>query len=84
LILGIVSSNREHIVAAMDPGVGRWAFRALVMPFPRLADLGTTSAMMAMGKAVDLQVTARLLVACFIFAAGLLSLAVWRFERKDY
>ncbi len=84
LILGILSSNREQIVAAMDPGAGRWAFRALVMPFPRLGDLGITSATIAMGKAVDLQVTARLLAACFVFAAGLLSLAVWRFERKDY
>ncbi len=84
LIVGIFSSNRETVVAAIDSNVGRWCFRALVMPFPRLSDLGLASASVAMGRAVDWHVTGRLLVACFVFSAGLLSLAVWRFERKDY
>jgi ABC-type transport system involved in multi-copper enzyme maturation permease subunit len=29
-------------------------------------------------------VLVRLLVACFIFAAALLSAATWNFERKDF
>lgn len=84
LIIGIFSSNRETVVAAIDSNAGRWLFRAVVMPFPRLADLGMASASLAMGRAIDWHTTGRLLAACFVFSGGLLSLAVWRFERKDY
>jgi Cu-processing system permease protein len=83
-VLGVFSSNRETVAAAISPGVGRWAFRALVMPFPRLVDLGTASAYIAMGRPVDTVTVVKLLVACFVFSASLLALATWRFERKDF
>jgi Cu-processing system permease protein len=84
LILGIFSSNRETVAAALSPGPWRWVFRALVMPFPRLADLATASAHVALGRPVEAGTLARLVAACFLFAGSLLAVAAWRFERKDF
>jgi ABC-type transport system involved in multi-copper enzyme maturation permease subunit len=84
LLLGVLSSHRESVVAVLSPGPGRWAFRALVMPFPRLHDLAMASANVAMHHRVEWPIVARLLVACFIFAGGLLCVAAFRFERKDF
>jgi Cu-processing system permease protein len=84
LVLGILSSSREAVALALEPGLGRWLFRALVMPFPRLGTLGRTSGLIAMGSPIDALATGRLVLACVIFAAALLSVATWRFERKDF
>jgi Cu-processing system permease protein len=84
LVLGVLASNREAVAAALSAGPGRWVFRALVMPFPRLGDLGLASAYLAMGRPVDAGVTARLLLGCLLFAAALLSVAAWRFDREDF
>ena len=84
LVLGILASNREPLAMALEPGLGRWAFRAVVMPFPRLGDLGRTSALIAMGRPIDALATGRLMLACFVFSAALLSVATWRFEQGDF
>lgn len=84
LVLGIVASNRDSIAAVMEPGAGRAIFKYAVLPFPRLATLASVGARFSADEYFDGPVVARLLAACFIFAGALLSVAAWRFEKKDF
>jgi Cu-processing system permease protein len=84
LILGVVASFRESIAVAMEEGVGRTLFSWAMLPIPRLGTLATAAADLAGSQPVDSSVVARLLGGCFIFSVALLSVAAWRFERKDF
>lgn len=84
LILGVVASFRESIAVTMTPGFGRELFSWAMLPLPRLGTLATVSARIAAAEPIEGDVLSRLLVGCFIFSAALLSLAAWRFERKDF
>lgn len=84
LILGVVASFRESIAVAMEAGIGRELFSWAMLPIPRLGTLATVSAHLASSQAVEGEMVSRLLAGCFIFSAALLSVAAWRFERKDF
>ncbi len=84
LILGILSSFREDVAEVMSDGWPRAVFRVAMLPFPRLALLAKASALFAAGTPLQLASTGRLLAGALIFAAALLSVAAWRFERSDY
>ena len=84
LILGVVASYRESIAVAMNPGFGREVFSWSMLPIPRLGTLATVSANLAASEPIEGELVSRLLVGCFIFSAALLSVAAWRFERKDF
>jgi len=84
LILGVVASFRESIAVAMNPGLGRTLFSWAMLPIPRLGTLATVSADLAASTPIDTNMVSRLLVGCFIFSGALLSVAAWRFERKDF
>jgi Cu-processing system permease protein len=84
LALGIVASQRDAIAAVIEPGVRREVFRWAVVPFPRLSALATASARLAADQPIDSGNLARLLAGALIFSAALLSVASWRFERKDF
>ncbi len=84
LILGVIASFRESIAVAMNPGLGRTLFSWAMLPVPRLGTLATVAARLAASETIDLDMVTRLLVGCFIFSAALLSIAAWRFERKDF
>lgn len=84
LILGVVASFRESIAVAMEAGPGRELFGWAMLPIPRLGTLATVSAHLAASEPLDGEMVGRLLVGCFIFSAALLSVAAWRFERKDF
>lgn len=84
LILGVVASFRESIAVTMTPGFGRELFSWAMLPIPRLGTLATVSARIAAAEPIDGDVVSRLIVGCFIFSAALLSVAAWRFERKDF
>ena len=84
LILGVIASFRESIAVTMNPGVGRELFSWAMLPIPRLGTLATVSARLAASEEVDGDMVTRLLLGCFIFSAALLSVAAWRFERKDF
>jgi ABC-type transport system involved in multi-copper enzyme maturation permease subunit len=84
LILGVFASSREAIMVTMNPGLGRELFSWAMLPLPRLGTLALVSAQLAATEPVDGEVLARLLTGCFIFSAALLSVAAWRFERKDF
>ncbi len=84
LILGVVASFRESIAIAMNEGLGRELFSWAMLPFPRLGTLAIVSAHLAASEPVDSGMLGRLLGGCVIFSVALLSVAAWRFERKDF
>ncbi|PZR14382.1 MAG: hypothetical protein DI536_09985 [Archangium gephyra] len=84
LILGVFASFRESLAVTIEPGFGRELFKFVMLPFPRFATLATASAHLAASEPVDAATLARLLVGCLIFSVALLSLATWRFERRDF
>ncbi len=84
LVLGILSSAREPIARVIEPGLRREAFRWAVMPFPRLGTLSEVSAELAASMPVDPSSLGRLVGGALVFSAALLSVAAWRFERRDF
>lgn len=84
LILGVVASFRESIAVTMSDGVGRTLFSWVMLPFPRLGTLAIVAAHLAASEPVDANMLSRLLGGCLIFSVALLSVAAWRFERKDF
>ncbi len=84
LILGVVASYRESIAIAINEGFGRELFTWAMLPIPRLGTLATVASRMAASEPVEAELVSRLLVGCFIFSGALLSVAAYRFERKDF
>lgn len=84
MILGVISSQREEIMAAIEPGFGRTLFYWIMEPVPRLGALATAGASLAGERPIDLADVSRLIVSVLLFAAALIAVAMWRFEREDY
>ncbi|MFT3710531.1 MAG: ABC transporter permease subunit [Archangium sp.] len=84
LVLGVVSSFRESIAVALEEGYQRTAFNYAMLPIPRLGTLAITASDLAASRDVKFEILARLLGGCLIFSVALLSVATWRFERKDF
>jgi ABC-type transport system involved in multi-copper enzyme maturation permease subunit len=84
LVMGILSSVRDSIEGSLEPGFGRLAFHYGVQPFPRLLKLAGECVHLAGGRDFDGALTARLVASALIFSLGMLAVAVWRFERKDF
>jgi Cu-processing system permease protein len=83
-VLGIISSNRAAIAKAIDPGLGRTAFEWAMVPMPRLGSLAVRAAFISGRQQVDLNELFRLLGGAALFTAGVLALALYLFERKDF
>ena len=83
-VLGIVSSNRVPIAKAIDPGLGRTLFEWAMVPMPKLGTLAVRAAYVSGQHALDASELWRLLGGAFLFAAGMLALALYLFERKDF
>ncbi|HEY0882344.1 MAG TPA: hypothetical protein VGD87_12465 [Archangium sp.] len=84
LILGVIASFRESIAVTLNPGLGRELFSWAMLPIPRLGALATVSARIAASQPLEGEIVGRLIGGCLIFSAALLSVAAWRFERKDF
>jgi hypothetical protein len=84
LILGVVASYRESIAVAINEGFGRELFSWAMLPIPRLGTLANVASRMAASEPIEPELLSRLLVGCFIFSGALLSVAAYRFERKDF
>ena len=84
VILGVLASYRESISVAMTPGVGRSVFAWAMLPIPRLGTLATVAAQLAGDEVIQPGVVGRLLGGCVIFTVALLSVAAFRFERRDF
>lgn len=83
LVLGVLSTQRNLVIAVMEPGAGRDVFGALMQPIPRLFALATAGADLAAGRGLDGAHTAELVLSVLAFSAALLALTTWRFERMD-
>jgi len=84
LLLGVASSFREAICMALEEGYQRTAFNWAMLPIPRLGTLAITAAELAGSREVKTEALIRLLGGCLLFSVALLSVATWRFERKDF
>jgi ABC-type transport system involved in multi-copper enzyme maturation permease subunit len=84
LVMGILSSNREAIENTIEPGVGRTLFHYGVQPFPRLWKLAEQSIRLAGDESVNAALAGRLVAGSLIFSLGMLAIAAWRFEKKDF
>ena len=82
--LGIVSSNRVAIAKAIDPGLGRRLFEWAMVPMPKLGTLAVRAAFLSGHHALDHAELWRLLGGAGLFAAGVLALSLFLFERKDF
>jgi Cu-processing system permease protein len=83
-LLGIASSNRAAIAKAIDPGLGRTAFEWAMVPVPKLGTLAVRAAFLSGHHVLDRAELWRLLGGAALFAAGVLALALYVFERKDF
>ncbi len=84
LILGIISSTRDKIEDGLEDGIGKILFHYGVQPFPRLWKLAEQCIRLAGDDGFDAALTARLVGGALIFSMGMLAVAAWRFERKDF
>lgn len=83
-ILGIIAGHREKILGMFAPGVGRSCFAAITLMVPRVSSLAEASAAIASSAHLELRSLTGLMAGVIVFALGLLSLAAWRFEQKDF
>ncbi len=84
LVMGIVSSTREKIEDGLEDGVGKVLFHYGVQPFPQLWRLAVQCISLAGDDGFNAAVTWRLVAGALIFSMGMLAVAAWRFERKDF
>ncbi len=83
-VMGILSSTRASIEDTLEPGLGRTLFHYAVQPFPRLWRLAEQCIRLAGDEGFKPALTARLVGGCLVFSLGMLSVAAWRFEKKDF
>lgn len=84
VVLGIVSSARAGIAKAIDPGFGRLAFEWSMVPIPRLGSLAVRAAFLTGDHAFDTSELGRFVAGAVLFSAGILLVALFIFERKDF
>ena len=82
--LGVVSSARASIARAIDPGVGRLIFEWAMVPIPRLGSLAVRAAFVSGEHAFETVELWRLVGGATLFSAGILLVALFIFERKDF
>lgn len=84
LLMGVLASARETIEATLEPGIGRALFHYGLKPFPQLWKLADQSIRLAGDDGFNLALSARLVAGSLIFSLGMLAIAAWRFEKKDF
>lgn len=84
LVMGILASAREPIEETLEAGVGRTLFHYGVQPFPRLWKLAEQCVRLAGDDSFNAPLSARLVGGSLIFSFGMLAVAAWRFEKKDF
>lgn len=84
VVLGLVSSARASIARAIDPGAGRLIFEWAMVPVPKLGSLAVRAAFLSGNHAYDAAELWRLIAGAGLFSGGLLLIALFIFERKDF
>jgi hypothetical protein len=81
---GVIASYRQKIAPLFEPGLGRMGFKAATALLPRVSALADTAAQIAAEGKFDHPALSSLLGGLALFAAAVLTLAIWRFEHKDF
>lgn len=84
ILLGVLASHRETLIAALEPGLGRWLVVALTAPLPRLSALADAAAALAGGDDLVWSELLRQAVGTLLFGLAVLSLGMWRLQRRDF
>lgn len=82
--LGAVASHRATLAELFNAGAARAAFLGVTAAIPRLTRLGSPGALVAGAEGFAAGPVLALGAGTLTFAVALLSLAIARFDRKDY
>jgi ABC-type transport system involved in multi-copper enzyme maturation permease subunit len=83
-ICSIIAGYRDAIGEGINAGWARTTFRILSGLVPRLSSLAEQSAHIASSEALNFAVLGSVVGAFVLFTAGVMAIAVWVFEKKDY
>ena len=81
---GVVSSHRAVLAPLFQNGWGRSSFEAVTFLLPRFSSFAEASADFASSAAGDPVALGRLLIGFSLFTTGVLAVAAWRFEQRDF
>jgi ABC-2 type transport system permease protein len=84
VVLGLLATYRRALLDLMGQGVGRTLFAGLTAVVPPLGRLADAAGALASNGPLAPGGLLRLLLGTLAFAAALLAVAVWRFERRDF
>jgi Cu-processing system permease protein len=82
--LGLLATHRTALLDLMGQGVGRTLFAAITAVVPPLGKLADAAGALASSGPLAPGGLLRLLGGTVAFAAALLAVAAWRFERRDF
>jgi hypothetical protein len=84
VVLGLLATHRRTLLDLMGRGVGRTLFAGLTAMVPPLGKLADAAGALASSAPLAPGGLLRLLAGTLAFAAALLAVAAWRFERRDF
>jgi ABC-type transport system involved in multi-copper enzyme maturation permease subunit len=84
LVAGILAGYRLKIAPFIEEGLSRNAFKGVTMLLPRLSSLAQASMDLASSTPLGVQSLTMLLAGVLVFSLGMLALAFWWFEGRDY
>jgi hypothetical protein len=84
IVLGLLATHRRAILDLMGQGLGRLLFAGMTAVVPPLGKLANAAAALASSGPLAPGGLVRLLAGTMAFAAALLAVAVWRFDRRDF
>jgi hypothetical protein len=82
--LGLLATHRTALLDLMGRGVGRTLFAGITAVVPPLGKLADAAGALASSGPLAPGGLLRLLGGTVAFAAALLAVAAWRFERRDF
>lgn len=84
IVLGLLATHRRALLDVMGGGIGRTLFAGLTAVMPPLGKLADAAGALASSAPLAPGGLLRLLAGTLAFAAALLAVAAWRFERRDF
>lgn len=81
---GVLAGYRTSVAPMMSEGLSRRVFEAVTAVLPRISTLGNVASDVAGGRAVSVAHVGGLCAGFLAFAAAVLAVTMWGFERKDF
>jgi Cu-processing system permease protein len=83
-VAGLLAGERDKVRELFSEGVGQALFDGVSLLLPRVSTLGGAAIELAAGQPLDGPPLWSVLTAFAAFSLALVSLAIWRFERRDF